>query len=309
MSIRIGIGSGIAIPPSPDAYWRWAELCDEVGIDSIWHSDQIAGQSTEPVAMLAALAGRTRRLRFGTNALVVPYRDPIVIAKQFATIDFLAPGRLLPVFGVGAASDSYWAATGQSPGTRGKKSNEAIRLIRALLEQEEVAFEGAHFRYQGPGISPRPATPLPLWIGGDSEAAIQRTAAMGDGWLGGITTPDKAGAVVAGIKAALVGTGRTIDDDHYGVSLPFRIGNPDDPAITASQERLRSRLKIADDVDLAERFAVGGADRIIALLQRFVAAGISKFVMVPLAGDQADLLEQTRLLASEILPAIEDRAV
>ncbi|MDB6061736.1 MAG: hypothetical protein JWM78_1839 [Verrucomicrobiaceae bacterium] len=308
MSIRIGIGSDMAIPPSPSSYWQWVELCDEVGIDSIWHSDQLVGKGVEPIAMLAALAARTQRLRIGTNALVAPYRDPLVVAKQFATIDFLAPGRLLPVFGVGHALDPYWAATGHPPAQRGRRANEAITLIRALLEQEQVSFQGEHFRYEGPGVSPRPAAPLPLWIGGDSEAAIQRTAAMGNGWLGGITSPARAGEVVAGIKAALVKTGRSIDADHYGVSLPLRIGTAGDPAILAAQQQLRTRFKMTDDTPIADLFATGSAEQIIALLRRFIAAGISKFIMVPVAHDQADLLEQTRLLATEILPVIEGHA-
>ena len=87
MSIRVGIGAGMAQPISPEAYWRWVALCEESGIDSIWHSDQLLGQTLEPMAMLAALAGRTKRLRFGMSALVVAFRDPLVVAKQCATID------------------------------------------------------------------------------------------------------------------------------------------------------------------------------------------------------------------------------
>ncbi|MEJ7933324.1 LLM class flavin-dependent oxidoreductase [Sphingobium sp. AN558] len=304
MSIRIGISSGLTAPHSPDDYWRWVDLCEEAGIDSIWHSDQLVGPGVEPIAMLAALAARTKRLRFGTNALVVPYRDPLVVAKQFATIAFLAPGRLLPVFGVGGPFDPYWAATGQPPKTRGQRSNEAIILIRALLEQENVSFTGAHFRYEGAGVSPRPAKPLPLWIGGDSEAAIQRSAAMGDGWLGGFTTPATAADVVARIRAALLETGRSIDADHYGVTVPVRIGGAQDPAVTA---QLRARLKIADDIPDADLFATGSPEQVVALFRRFVEAGISKFVALPIAHDPADLLEQTRLVATEILPQVEQR--
>lgn len=304
MSIRIGISGGLAAPHSPDEYWKWVNLCEESGIDSIWHSDRLMGPGLEPIAMLAALAARTKRLRFGINALVVPHRDPLVVAKQFATIDFLAPDRLLPVFGVGAALDPYWASTGQESASRGKRSNEAITLIRALLEQAHVSFAGDHFRYNGPGVSPRPAKPLPLWIGGDSAAAVQRSAALGDGWLGGFTTPSRAQAIVERIKAALPAAGRSIDADHYGVTVPVRIGTTQDAALVA---QLRARLKIADDIADADLFATGNTEQVIALFRRFVAAGISKFVALPVTRDPADQLEQTRLLASKILPAVEDR--
>src|SRR5690242_15326337 len=130
MSIRVGMGAGFATTLSPQDYWSWVAYCEEFGIDSIWHSDQLLGRSLEPVTMLAALAARTTRMRFGTNAMVVPFRDPLVIAKEFAAIDFISSGRLLPVFGVGAATDPYWAATGAEAAKRGQRGNEAIALVR-----------------------------------------------------------------------------------------------------------------------------------------------------------------------------------
>lgn len=307
MSIRIGIGSGLTIPMTPDIYWEWVELCEDSGIDSIWHSEQIIGQVLDPVVLLSALAARTKRLRFGTNAIVAAFRDPIVTAKEFATIDYLAPGRLLPVFGVGNAADAYWTATGKNPATRGKVSNEAITLIRSLLEQDEVRFHGVHFHYEGPGIWPRPSRPLPLWIGGDSAAAIRRTAIHGDGWLGGLTPPDKAAEVVSGIKIAAAQAGRTIDEDHYGVTVPVRIGSADDPAVVGMRARMAARMKLVDGNPRADLLAVGEPDDIIALFHRYIAAGVHKFVAVPIVNDADELLEQTALLASKVLPKVEDR--
>jgi probable F420-dependent oxidoreductase len=307
MSIRIGIGTALGASAfAPRDYWRWVDYCEASGIDSIWHSDQLLGATLEPMTMLAALAARTSRMRFGTNALVVPFRDPVVVAKEFATIDYLSEGRLLPVFGVGHDVDPYWAATGANPKERGRRSNEAIGLIRLLLEQDQVDFAGTHYRYSGPGVQPRPARPLPLWIGGQSEAAIQRTAAIGDGWLGSFTGPDKAGEARRRIEAALALAGRTIDPDHYGLSLPMRIGAADDPAVAAAKDRIAQRLPPGERANLSDSFAAGSLDAVTELLRRFVAAGMSKFVMIPLVADAEELMAQTRLLV-EILPAIEDR--
>jgi probable F420-dependent oxidoreductase len=293
---------------SSDIYWEWVRLCEDGGIDSIWHSEQVVGPVLDPVVLLSALAARTKRLRFGTNAIVAAFRDPITLAKEFATIDYLAPGRLLPVFGVGNAQDAYWAATGKNPGERGRKSNEAIGLLRALLEEEdEVRFEGEFYHYVGPAIWPHPAKPLPLWIGGDSAAAIQRTATHGDGWLGGLTPPDKAAEVVAGIKAAAAQVGRTIDIDHYGVTVPIRIGDPDDPAVETARARLRARLKLTDRDARADLLAVGDPDDIAEMFHRYIAAGVHKFVAVPIVNDTDDLMAQTEALAAKILPKVEDR--
>ncbi|MBW8754236.1 MAG: LLM class flavin-dependent oxidoreductase [Sphingomonadales bacterium] len=307
MSVRIGIGSGLGSPLSPQDYWAWIDYCEAAGVDSIWHSDQLLGATLEPLAMLAALAARTSRMRFGTNALVIPFREPLVVAKQLATIDFLSGGRVFPVVGVGNACDPYWTATGADARERGRRSNEAIVLIRLLLDQDEVDFAGTHFRYRGPGVTPRPARPIPLWTGGHSEAAIRRTAELGDGWLGGLLDSGRAAETRLRIEVALAETGRRIEPDHYGVSLPLRIGAPDDPAVLAARQRLSARLPEGERSAMAGAFAVGSADAVIAVLRRQVAAGMSKFVVLPIANDAADLMAQTRLLVQHVLPAIEDR--
>lgn len=307
MSIRIGVGAGLGEPMPVEAYWRWVDLCEARGIDSIWHSDQLLRPSLEPTVMLAALAARTTTLRFGTNALVVAHRDPLVVAKECATIDYLAPGRFIPVFGVGNASDPVWRATSSDPKGRGGRSNEAIVLIRRLLTEDSVTFEGEHFRYVEASLAPRPAQSLPIWIGGESEAAIRRTAALGDGWLGGLTSAGAAGQVIARIKAALKETGRQIDDDHYGVVVPCRIGDADHPAVDRFHRGIRERRGESASEAPQRAIAAGSVEDVAALFRRYVEAGVSKFVAIPLASDPEDLIEQTARLADEILPRIEDR--
>jgi probable F420-dependent oxidoreductase len=306
MSIRIGMGAGLGGPAGPEDYWRWAELCERSGIDSIWHSDQLVRPGLEPMVMMAALAKATKTLRFGMNAVVISHRDPLVLAKECATIDYLAPGRLLPVFGVGEASDPAWTATGRSPKGRGGLANEAITLVRRLLAEESVTFEGQHFRYQEARLFPRPKKPIPIWIGGDSEAAIQRTALLGDGWLGGLTSPSIAGDVVARIKAALKDTGRRIDEDHYGVVVPFRLGDDGGAEVERYRRAVAERRGQADAAARPRAIAAGDADAVADLFKQYVDVGVSKFVAIPLARDPLDLLVQTERLADEILPKIED---
>lgn len=307
MSVRIGIGPGLGVALTAREYWCWVDYCEDAGIDSIWHSDQLLGATLEPVTMLAALAARTRRLKIGTNALVAAFRDPVVLAKQLATGDFLSEGRVFPVIGIGNASDPYWAATAADPGQRGKRADEVIRLVRLLLEQDEVSFDGEHHRYQGPGVCPRPARPIPLWIGGQSPAAYRRTAALGDGWLGGLTGAAAAVQAKQAIEAQLLLTGRTIEPDHYGTSLPLRIGSPGDPAVQAARDRLMARMPVESRATLAESFAIGEPHEIVALLQGYVAAGIHKFVVLPMVADADDLMAQTELLVRTIIPEIENR--
>ncbi len=305
MSIRIGIGMGLGAPMKIEQYWYLVQMCEAVGIDSIWHSDQLLRPSLEPIAMLAALAVATKRLRFGMNAVVVSHRDPLVIAKECATIDYLAPGRLLPVFGIGDASDPVWKATGRSTKGRGQRATEAITLIRRLLSEDDVTFQGEYFQYENASIAPRPQRPIPIWIGGDSEAAIQRTAALGDGWLGGLTAPKTAGDVVARIKVALGNAGRHIDDDHYGVVVPYRIGSASDPAVVSFNTAIGARRGTALPTPM---IAVGDQAAVVDAFRQYIDVGISKFVAIPLGENVQDIQAQVQRLAEDICPKVESRA-
>ena len=305
MGVRIGVGPGLGVPLTARDYWRWVDFCEEAGIDSIWHSDQLLGETLEPVAMLAALAARTTKLKFGTNALVAAFRDPILLAKQLATAEWLSEGRIFPVLGIGNASDPWWGATGTATGIRARKSDEAIALVRLLLEHDEVEFSGEHFDYNGPGVFPRPKRQVPLWIGGQSPAAYRRTARLGDGWLGGLIGPEAAGAARRAIVAELVETGRTIESDHYGASMPIRIGPADDPQVLAAKDRLLSRMPEEGRGSLAESFAIGPVETVVAALRRYVEEGIEKFVVLPMASDFNDLQAQTEALARDVLPRVE----
>jgi len=302
MSIRIGVGMGLGSPMPAEQYWDFVQLCEARAIDSLWHSDQLLRPSLEHMAMLAALATATKSLRFGMNAVVVSHRDPLVIAKECATIDYLAPGRLLPVFGVGDAADPMWKAIGRSPQGRGQRANEAIALIRRLLSEDNVTFQGEYFQYENVSIAPRPVRPLPIWIGGESEAAIQRTAVLGDGWLGGLTAPKVAASVVARIKAELKNTGRRIDEDHYGVVLPFHIGGMEDPEVVSFRNAIRARRRDAAE---ASMIAVGDQAAIVNVFMQYVDAGISKFVAIPLASNGKEMQVQVQRLAEEICPRVE----
>ena len=112
--MTISVGMGIAAFPFADArgFWCWVDLCEAGGVDSIWQSDRLIGTvpALECISVMAALAGRTRRLKFGMNVLSLAQRDPVLVAKQCATIDVLSEGRLLPAFGIGSPAGPEWKA-------------------------------------------------------------------------------------------------------------------------------------------------------------------------------------------------------
>ena len=306
MTVRIGLGSGLGTAQTADEFWQWIECCEAGGIDSVWFSDQLLGRGLEPVTMLAAFAARTRRMRFGTSAIVAPFRDPVVLAKEFATIDFLGRGRFFPALGVGNASDAFWAATGTSPEGRGARSDEAVVLIRLLLEQDEVTFDGKFYQYRGPGVHPRPPRPIPLWIGGNTPAAFRRTARLGDGWLGSMVGPDAAREARKQIEAGLAETGRSIESDHYGITLMMRIGAPDNPVVAQAKARMVARMPEETRTSASDMFVTGTPAQAAASLRRYVDAGISKFVLMPMAQGIDDLMDQTTRLVEEVILLVED---
>ena len=120
MSIRIGMGVGFPFS-GPQAFLDWIDLCEQSPIDSVWFSERLVSTvpNLEPMTAMAMVAGRTKRLKFGMNAIVLPFRDPLVLAKECATLDFLSGGRLLPAFGVGSEIAPEFRATSRGPIGRG----------------------------------------------------------------------------------------------------------------------------------------------------------------------------------------------
>jgi probable F420-dependent oxidoreductase len=305
MKVRVGLGIPGQLRDAA-AFWEWVDLCEASGVDSLWQSDRLITREPllECLSLLAALAGRTRRMKFGMSVAVVSFRDPLLLAKQCATIDWLSGGRLLPAFGIGDPQLPEWRATGRAPAGRGRQADEALELMARLWSEEEVSFSGEFYRYERVGIAPRPLQqPLPLWIGGSSPAAIRRTARLGTGWIAGLQTPEQVAPVVAAIQKEAAQLGRAIDPDHFGAGFSFRFGRRDDPVVERGARAFRA---LDRGVDPDAYFAVGGADEIRAQIDSYRRAGVSKFVLRPLAGDLQDLMHQTRRLIETVLPSVEN---
>ena len=304
MKLRVGLG--IANFPFSDAraFWRWVERCEDSTVDSIWQTDRLVSPvpQLESMTTMAALAGATRRLKFGMNVTVVTFRDPLVLARECATIDFLSNGRLLPAFGVGPDIAPEWQATGRSPAHRGRICDEALAIMTRLWTGERVTFAGRHYTYRDVQIAPLPVQrPLPLWIGGRSEAAIRRTARLGTGWLGGVESPEQVAPVIAAIRTESAAAGRPIDPDHYGAAFGFRFGTWDEPIVERTGRILAA---LAHTSDPRRHVAVGGAAEILSRIDEFASAGVSKFVLRPLARGDGDMMKQTERLIAEVLPHV-----
>ena len=303
--MTVGAGIGIANFTFDDGkgFWDWVTLCDNGGIDSIWQSDRIIEKAPnlEVMSVMAALAGGSKKLKFGMNVASMGLRDPVLTAKACATIDVLSGGRLLPAFGVGSALSRDFIATGRDTKGRGKRTEESLQIMSALWREDSVNFQGDYYQLIDATISPKPVqSPMPLWVGGSAPQAIARTARWGTGWQAGIESAAEIKPVIEAIKISAGELGRKIDDDHFGAGFGFRFGKQSDPMVQKYNEVLEKRL----GKDPAAYSAVGGVDEMMAMVEDFHASGAHKFILRPIASGTADMIEQTQMLVEQLLPAI-----
>jgi probable F420-dependent oxidoreductase len=196
----------------PDAIKRAAEQAEALGFADVWVSEHIiiprgapyppSAIFYDPVLTLTWAAAFTKRVRLGTTVLVLPMRHPLPLAKELATLQGLSHGRLILGAGVGWM-EAEFAALGVPFRERGRRMDEGIAMMRAVWTQDPVTFQSKYIsaRIEDMRMLPLPA-PIPLWIGGNSDAAIARAIRIGDGWHGTRTAPDAAAAVVARLRAA-----------------------------------------------------------------------------------------------------------
>lgn len=189
---------GIAIPhfhqiASPEAVRTVAQRAEALGFDSIWVTDHIVMPHPhvqrfgtlfyEALAVLSYMAACTSRIRIGTSVMILPYRNPLFLAKNLATVDVLSGGRLIAGVAVGWMEEEF-AALGVPFAGRGRRGDEYIRILKCLWTEAQPRFEGQFHKFEGILAEPKPIQKPhpPIWVGGTSDAAIRRAAELGDGW-------------------------------------------------------------------------------------------------------------------------------
>ncbi|HEY7251316.1 MAG TPA: TIGR03619 family F420-dependent LLM class oxidoreductase [Methylomirabilota bacterium] len=178
----------------------------------------------EALTALAYLAAVTSRVTLGTEVLVLPQRQPALVAKQVSTLDTLSGGRIRLGVGVGWQESEY-DALGESFRTRGARMDEAIRLLRVYWTDAEVTTAGPHYRTISMAMEPKPpqGARLPIWIGGNSEAAYRRVGRLGDGWLASrVTDPASARESIDSIRRHAEQAGR----DPGAIGLQSMVAPP-----------------------------------------------------------------------------------
>ena len=307
-AIKMGIGFGLWQQGMPDVatLFDYIDQAEAWGIDSVWLSDHLMGERSEVsiVPMMAAIAARTRRLKFGPSVMMLPLRHPIAVAKDAATLDFLSGGRFIMAVGLGA--DEKEADALNVPRTqRGSLLDESVTILRQLWSGPHVSHHGKHFHFDDVTITPRPTKKIDLWIGGRSEAALRRVARLGDGWFASFVTPQEFAAGVAKI-AEYAQVYQRGDDDIEAGSIVFCHVDADGDKARQDFAAFFAGNRRRPPEEMLARSAVGTPAECREILQHYVDHGLTKFALWP-ACPPAQLLRQLAHYAHDIIPSFEQR--
>lgn len=273
MKVRIGFGLGTRTQLHGPDFGLVVDAMERHRFDSLWLSERISGDAPDPIVAMAYAAGRTEHLKFGMSVLVVPGRNPMVLAKELATLAVMSGGRLLPAFGLGVVDPHEQQAFGVERGDRARWFDEALSVMRQAWYQPTVEHDGDRFRYHGLKVRPQPRR-LDVWLGGFAPSELRRTGRLADGWLPSFITPADAAAGRAVIEQVAAEHDRSIDDDHYGVLIPYAHG-PIPDVLLATLARRRP------DLDDPAQLVPTGWDGLAVAIRRFVDVGTTKFVVLP----------------------------
>jgi probable F420-dependent oxidoreductase len=291
MKIRFAVGPHAGSLSAPDLV-AFAESLEANGFDGLWLSDLPVAPVLDPLLGLALAAGRTGRLRLGAN--VVPLgRNPFLLAKELAQLDQISGGRLLLSFVTGLGQPGERQALGLNGARRGDVLEEVLGLLRGWWAGEAVDHRSERWTFDRLAPVARPVQdPLEVWLGGRGPQALDRVGRIADGWLGAQLTPEEAGAARVRIQEAAGRVGREVDPEHFGMSVPYA-------RVAPEAELLGPLAGRRPDVDPLA-FVPVGRTGVREFVERYVDAGLSKFVVRPI-GPVASWAEEAAWLGDAIL--------
>ena len=285
MKIRIGVGAAsLTADTLPDL----VQALDDLGFDSLWLSEVLTGPVVDPTVGLSWAAASNPRLKIGTTMLL-PGRNVLRLAKQLASLDGLSKGRLLVTLVPGLTYAPERDAIGVEPKQRGAFIDEALPLLRRFWAGETVTYQGVAGNFQNVKLSPLPVQqPLEVWLGGNVPAALERCGRLSDGWLPSLCTPEEAKAGRVVIDEAAAKAGRSISNEHFGMSIGYATA-PIDPATARTMAARRPR-----SVELTPV----GWPALRQKIESFIDVGFSKFVVRPIVAPKSWRAELEALSAA-----------
>ena len=284
-----------------------ADRAEATGFDAVWIGDSITARPRhEPLTLMAAIAGRTRRVKIGTAVLLPALRPPVVLAHIVGTLDQAAQGRV--ILGVGIAADNpairrEFAAVGVPWERRVGRFLETLEICRALWTRDHVSFKGVHFTLEDVTMEPKPARAggPPIWIGGSGPTGL-REAARWDAWFPTGPSVEFFAAEFPKIRAAARAAGRSADAVTGAAYVTIAL----DPDAAAAQKRLETFLETyyaapARTIMARQATYAGPIEGCAEWLQRWIGAGCRHLALRFAGGDQ---LAQVEEAATTLLPRL-----
>jgi probable F420-dependent oxidoreductase len=302
-----------------------AVTAEQLGFESVWGNDHLSTQAYvrtefdrppnffDPLGYLAYVAARTDRIRLATCVLVLPFRHPVVAAKQLATLDQLSEGRLVAGVGIGAYREEFEALHPGRTLHRGRYAEEAISALKVLFEQRRASFDGEQIRFADVESYPKPVqSPLPILSGGNSAGSKDRAGRLADGWLPACLTPDEVAAGRRSIAESAERVGRTLPPSF---EVALQVGVSVAATREEAEERFRasqiyahmrslagSTLKDQQDGDLLSRNLVGTPDDVVDQVQAYLDAGVDTFAGLLFAANTVpETVEAMKLFSAEVI--------
>jgi len=280
---------------------------EALGVNSLWVGGHVASRNPSPEALiqLAILATRSKSVRIGTSILLLPLYAPAIVAKQIADLDRACGGRISLGVGVGGEYPGEFRACGVPLAERGRRTDEAVKLLRTLWTAEEITHPGPFYPMERVKIHPAPvqAGGPPIIIAGRQEVAMRRAASMGDGWMPYLYSPQRYAGSVETIKALAEAGGRDLSKFEW---MQFLFTNVQDDGQKARSDMAQflGGTYNQDFKPLVDRVAAAGTVReVTARVREFVDAGARHIVFM--LGTKENRVAMATRIAREIIPAFE----
>jgi probable F420-dependent oxidoreductase len=278
--------------PDPGHFARVARAAEAAGFDSVWAGDHVSFHEPllDQTVALTTFAAATERILLGSGVLILPLRPPAIVARAFASLDYVSGGRVILGVGIGGEHPRDFEAVGVPVRERGARTDDAMRALRRLFAQSPASYHGRFSSFDGVSIDPRPVQPggPPLWVGGRSDAAIRRAATLGDGWMPLWISPERYAEGLASLLEQAGGRELTA-----AVALPAHVGG----SVEETRAYLSARYASEFSTHAIERYCLTGTpERCAERIAEYVEAGVEHVVLHP-AVEPAELLGQIEVAA------------
>jgi probable F420-dependent oxidoreductase len=323
-----GLVNPIPFAAAPADFIRLAQEAERLGYDGVWGNDHVtaapyvrehwsaAPNFYEVLVTLATVGAHTSRVHLGTAVIVLPLRDPVLLAKQVATLDRMTGGRVILGIGIGAYREEFEAQwPKRRDARRGDLLDEGLAALRALFTEDSASYAGAHTAFERVEMFPKPVQrPLPIYVGGHNELAVARAARFGQGWLPGWRPFAEVRERTALLRRLTAEAGRDPKEVEAAVQFTVMLGRTPEEAVaryrkTGMVQHRRSLAHTGRDPALAEAHNLIGSPASVLDTLRFLAdAGVDHLCALQFPHDSVtEMLEQMEWLSTDVIRVFNGR--